>query len=351
VDVQWWVWFAVLGFIVAMLVIDLVAHRRAHVIGVREAALWSGVWVAFGVGFGALIWNVWGAEFGQQYFAGYLIEKSLAVDNVFVWAIIFTYFAVPREFQHRVLFLGVLGALVFRGVFIGAGAVLIENFSWILYLFAAFLLYTGYRMIRQRNEHLDPERSAVLRLFRRYVPMADAFHGQRLVVRRSGAVLATPLLAVLVLIEVTDVVFAVDSIPAIFAVTDDVFLVFTANAFAILGLRAMYFLLADLVHRFVYLKVGLALVLIWVGTKMLLKIDVFYIPTSVSLAVVALIIAVSIVASLRATRGEGRRALVAPDNPPFRVATEAEDAELEPLWGSRAAATASAPVPPAGRGH
>ncbi|MEX5269119.1 TerC family protein [Kocuria sabuli] len=334
-EVPFWVWAAVLGFILVMLAVDLFAHRHAHVIGVREAAVWSGVWVAFGVGFGALVWWAWGAEFGQQYFAGYLIEKSLAVDNVFVWAIIFSYFAVPREYQHRVLFLGVLGALVFRGLFIAAGALLIQNFSWILYVFAAFLLYTGWRMIRQRNEHLDPEQSVVLRVFRRFVPMTDAFYGQKLVVRRDGVLLATPLLAVLVLVEVTDVVFAVDSIPAIFAVTEEVFLVFTANAFAILGLRAMYFLLADLIHRFVYLKVGLALVLIWVGIKMLLKIDLFYIPTSISLAVVATILTVSVVTSLRATRGRGRRALPAPPVPPFRTASEAEIDALDLLWGRR----------------
>ncbi|HMT50408.1 MAG TPA: TerC family protein, partial [Dietzia sp.] len=289
-----WIWLAVIAFIVVMLAVDLVAHRKAHVIGVKEAAAWSAVWIAFGVGFGAIVWAVWGAEFGQQYFAGYLIEKSLAVDNVFVWAIIFAHFAVPPQFQHRVLFLGVLGALVFRGIFIAGGAVLIQNFSWILYIFAAFLLYTGFRMIRQRDEHLDPDQSKVLAAFRRLVPMTDTFHGQRLLVRKGGLVMATPLLAVLVLVETTDVVFAVDSIPAIFAVTDEVFLVFTANAFAILGLRAMYFLLADLVHRFIYLKIGLALVLMWVGVKMLLKIDVFYIPTPISLAVIAAILTVSV---------------------------------------------------------
>jgi tellurite resistance protein TerC len=335
VDVPFWLWPAVLGLIVAMLAVDLFAHRRAHVIAVREAALWSAVWVAVGVGFGAWVWWAHGAEPGQQYFAGYLIEKSLAVDNVFVWAIIFTFFAVPREYQHRVLFLGVLGALVLRGLFIAGGAALIENFEWVLYLFAAFLLFTGWRMLRRRDEHIDPSRSRTLRLFRRFVPMTDAYHGQRFLLRRGGALLATPLLAVLVLVEVTDVVFAVDSIPAIFAVTDEPFLVFTANAFAILGLRAMYFLLADLIHRFVYLKVGLALVLVWVGTKMLLKIDVYYIPTTVSLAVIATILGVSVWASLRATRGEGRRAVEAPATPPFRVATEEELASVEPLWRRR----------------
>ena len=294
---------------------------------------------------------MWGAELGQQYFAGYLIEKSLSVDNVFVWAIIFSFFAVPREVQHRVLFLGVLGALVFRGIFIAAGALLIENFAWILYLFAAFLLYTGYRMIRQRNEHLDPEKSIVLRGFRRLVPMTEVYHGQRLLIRRNGVLLATPLLAVLVLIEVTDIVFAVDSIPAIFAVTDDVFLVFTANAFAILGLRAMYFLLADLIHRFVYLKIGLALVLMWVGVKMLLKIDVAYIPTPISLAVIATIITVSIVLSLRATRGQGRQGLLPPEDPPFRVATPEEDAAVDPAWGRRATRRGGTPPDAPHRTH
>jgi len=330
-DVPFWVWLAVLAVIVAMLAVDLFAHRRAHVIGVREAAAWSGVWVATGAAFGGIVWWAYGAEAGQQYYAGYLIEKSLAVDNVFIWAIIFTYFAVPREYQHRVLFLGVLGALVFRGIFIAAGSVIIAHFASVLYVFAAFLLYTGYRMIRQRNEHLDPESSRALRLFRRYVPMTDAYHGQRLLVRKGGALLATPLLAVLVLVEVTDIVFAVDSIPAIFAITDEPFLVFTANAFAILGLRAMYFLLADLIHRFVYLKVGLALVLIWVGIKMLLKVDIYYIPTTVSLAVITTILAISVVASLRATRGQGRRELHAPIDPPFRVATDEEMTAIEPI--------------------
>ncbi|SDL14187.1 TerC family protein [Tessaracoccus oleiagri] len=335
-DVPFWLWVAVLGFIVVMLAVDLFAHRKAHVIGVREAALWSVVWVAFGVGFGGVIWWLHGAELGQQYFAGYFIEKSLAVDNVFVWAIIFGYFAVPREYQHRVLFLGVLGALVFRGIFIAGGAVLIERFSWILYVFAAFLLWTGWKMLRQRHEHLDPERSLVLRWFRRAVPMTDAYHGQRLLIRRGGAILATPLLAVLVLVEATDILFAVDSIPAIFAVTSEPFIVFTANAFAILGLRAMYFLLADLMHRFVYLKVGLAFVLIWVGIKMMLKVDVVYIPTPISLAVIATIIVASVVASLYATRGQGRRAPTTPADAPFRTATADELAEAGPLWPRRA---------------
>ena len=333
-DVPFWVWAAVIGGILLMLAVDLLAHRRAHVIGVREAAAWTAVWVGLGVAFGILVWQVWGADRGQEYFAGFLIEKSLAVDNVFVWAILLSWFAVPREYQHRVLFLGVLGALVFRGVFIAAGSALIESFSWVLYVFAAFLVLTGWRMLAHRNEHIDPSRSRVLRAFQRLVPMTDAYHGQRLLIRRGGVVLATPLLAVLVLVEVTDVVFAVDSIPAIFAVTDEAFLVFTANAFAVLGLRALYFLLADLVHRFIYLKVGLALVLVWVGIKMVLKVDVLDVPTAVSLAVVTVLVGGSVVASLWATRGQ---AVAPPASPaaPFRVATAEEVAEAESVWGRR----------------
>ncbi|WP_438854506.1 TerC family protein [Agromyces sp. M3QZ16-3] len=330
-DIPLYAWFAVLGAILVMLAIDLVAHRHAHAIGVREALGWSIAWVLSGVTFGVVVWNAWGAEAGQQYFAGYLIEKSLAVDNVFVWAIIFASFAVPREYQHRVLFLGVLGALLFRGVFIAAGAVLIENFSWILYVFAAFLIVTGIQMIRTRNEHVHPERSRTLRLFRRLVPMTDAYHGQRFLVRKAGMVVATPLLAVLVLVEVTDIVFAVDSIPAIFAVTSEPFLVFTANAFALLGLRAMYFLLADLIHRFRYLKIGLAAVMVWVGVKMAL-LDIVKIPTTLSLAVVAIIIGVAIGASLYATRGQGRHEVDATAAGTFRMATPEELAEAEPVF-------------------
>ncbi|MDX2024836.1 TerC family protein [Microcella sp.] len=346
-DVPLWLWIAVLGVILLMLAIDLFAHRKAHVIGVREAAVWSIIWVTLGIAFGGYIWWEYGAELGQQYYAGYLIEKSLAVDNVFVWAIIFAFFGVPREFQHRVLFLGVIGALVFRAIFIALGAVLIDQFSWILYVFAAFLLYTGYVMIRKRNEHMDVANSKILKLFTRFVPMTDAYHGQKFLIRKAGVIVATPLLAVLVLVEVTDIIFAVDSIPAIFGVTSEPFIVFTANAFAILGLRAMYFLLADLMHRFVYLKLGLAFVLIWVGIKMLL-LDFYKIQTSVSLGVVALIITISIVTSLRATRGEGRHAVEVENAPPFRTATEAELAEAQPLFRRRRPqrAVATAPMSP-----
>jgi tellurite resistance protein TerC len=304
VDVPLWAWTALLTGVLAMLALDLVMHRTAHVISLREAGLWSAVWVAIGLAVGGVIWWAYGSEFGLQYFAGYVIEKSLAVDNVFVWAVIFGYFAVPARYQHRVLFYGVVGALVFRGIFIALGSVLISSFAWILYVFGAFLIITGIRMMRQRNEHVDPSRSRTLRLFRRFIPTTDEFVGARFLVRRGGILMATPLLAVLVVIEVTDIIFAVDSIPAIFAVTQEPFLVFASNALAILGLRAMYFLLADLMHRFVYLKLGLSLVLVWVGVKMIVGHGLVAVPTLLSLGVVVGILTVSVVASLWVT---GRR--------------------------------------------
>lgn len=300
-DVPFWAWAAVLAVIVVMLAVDLFAHRTAHVVSVREAALWSALWVGLGLGFGAVVWWVYGPQAGGEYYAGYLIEKSLAVDNVFVFALIFTYFAVPREYQHRVLFYGVLGALVFRAIFIAGGAVLIENFAWILYVFGAFLVYTGWKMFRHRDDQLDPSRNPVLRWVRKRVPSTDEYHGQKFWVRSAGRWVATPLFFVLVMVETTDIVFAVDSIPAIFAVTQEPFLVFTSNAFAILGLRAMYFLLADLMHRFVFLKAGLAVILVFVGIKMLL-LDVWKVPIWLSLTVIAASIAVAVAASLRATR-------------------------------------------------
>lgn len=308
-NVELWMWLSVVGLILVMLLVDLFAHRKAHEIAVKEAAIWSAFWVATGIGFGVLVWNYFGAEFGQQYFAGFLIEKSLAVDNVFIWAIIFTSFAVPRKYQHRVLFLGVLGALVFRGIFIAAGSVIIESFAWVLYLFAAFLIFTGIQMLRKRSAHDDPSQSAFFKWFSRVVPSTNEYHGQKLFIRKNGVRLATPLLMVLVLIEFTDIIFAVDSIPAIFAVTSEPFLVFTANAFAILGLRAMYFLLADMMHRFVYLKLGLALVLIWVGVKMGLH-DIVKIPTTISLAVIVTILGVAVIASFRVTKSQNEEGAV-----------------------------------------
>jgi tellurite resistance protein TerC len=309
VSVPLWAWWAVIGVVVVMLAVDLVAHRRAHVIGLREAAAWSVVWVVIGVVFGVAVWAGLGDEAAAQYFSGYVIEKSLAVDNVFVWAIVFSSLAVPREYQHRVLFLGVVGALVMRGALILVGAQLVDRFSWALYVFGAFLVLTGVQMLRHRHQHVDLQRSRVLRWVRRTVPTTEDYVGARFVVRRAGRWVATPLLVALVMVEVTDLVFAVDSIPAIFAVTQEPFLVFSANAFAVLGLRAMYFLLADLMHRFVYLKTGLAAVLVWVGVKLLLLAVDVKVPTLWSLGVVVALVAGAVGWSLRSTRtaGEVRR--------------------------------------------
>jgi tellurite resistance protein TerC len=300
-DVPFWMWAAVLGLILAMLALDLLAHRHAHVVGVREAAVWTAVWVSLGLAFGGVVWWLYGPTAGGEYFAGYLIEKSLAVDNVFVFALIFGYFAVPRMYQHRVLFYGVLGALVLRAGFIAGGAALLDRFHWVLYVFGAILLYSGWRMFRHRNHEMNLSANPVMRQTRRLIPTTEDYDGQKFWVRRAGRWVATPLFMVLVVVETADVIFAVDSIPAIFAITQEPFLVFTSNTFAILGLRAMYFLLADLMHRFVYLKAGLAAILILVGTKMLL-IDIWKVPIGVSLAAIAACLIVSVTASLHATR-------------------------------------------------
>lgn len=311
-SVPLWLWFTVLAVILVMLAIDLLAHRGERVVSLREAALWSAVWVSLGLGFGLVVWRMFGSEAAGEYYAGYVIEKSLAVDNVFVFALVFAAFAVPRAYQHRVLFYGVLGALVMRAAFIAGGAVLIDRFAWVLYVFGAFLFVTGIRMFRTRNSHSDPTRHPVLRLTRRIIPSTPSWHGTKFWVRENGRWLATPLFTVLVLVETTDLIFAVDSIPAIFAVTQDPFLVFTSNAFAILGLRAMYFLLADLMHRFVYLKVGLAAVLVFVGVKMLL-LDVYKIPITLSLSVIGALVVGSIAASLWRTKNDSDAELPVPE--------------------------------------
>jgi tellurite resistance protein TerC len=297
------VWAAFVAFIVVMLLVDLfVLHRDAHEVSLREAALWSVGWVALGLAFGGLIWVWKGPGAGGEYLAGYLIERALSIDNIFVFALIFTYFGVPAAYQHRVLFWGIFGALVFRALFIGAGAALLDQFHWMIYVFGGFLVLTGIKMLRQRHSDVDPARNPVLRLMRRVMPITDEYRGQKLVVREAGRRLATPLLAVLVVIETSDILFAVDSIPAIFAVTTDSFLVFSSNAFAILGLRAMYFLLAGMIDRFVHLNAGLAAVLVFVGAKMLAT-DVYHLPIWASLAVITALIGGSVVTSLLTTRG------------------------------------------------
>ncbi len=286
------------ALVLGVLALDLgVFHRKAHAVGFREALCWTTVWVGLALLFNAWIWHRHGGDAGLQFLTGYLIEKSLAVDNIFVFLVVFAYFQVPAIWQHRVLFWGILGALLMRGVFIWLGAELLTRFHWMIYVFGGFLVLTGIKLFRRDDAQIDPGRNVVVRLFRRWVPTTRRFHGDRFWIRRRGRWLATPLLLVLVVIEFTDLVFAVDSIPAIFAITTDPFLVFTSNIFAILGLRSMYFLLAGVMHRFHLLKQGLALVLVFVGAKMCLT-EIWKIPTLVSLLVIASILGGSVAASL-----------------------------------------------------
>ncbi len=294
-----WLWVGFNVFILAMLALDLgVFHRRSHVVTVREALTWTGVWVALALVFNAGLWHFAGGDKALEFFTGYVIEKSLSVDNVFVFALLFSYFAVPRRFQHKVLFWGILGALVMRGVMIAAGALLITRFSWIIYVFGAFLLLTGIKMIWKREEEIHPERNPVVRGFKRLMPVTRRYQGDRFFIRRRGIWAATPLFIVLLTVELTDLVFAVDSIPAIFAVTTDPFIVYTSNVFAILGLRSLYFALSGALEKFHHLKIGLGLVLGFVGVKMLLSHSPWKIDTVVSLAVILGILTTSILTSL-----------------------------------------------------
>jgi tellurite resistance protein TerC len=292
-----WMWGGFTAFVLAMLALDLgVFHRDAHTVNVREAATWSVVWISLALAFNGWIASAFGAQRAMEFLSGYLIEKALAVDNIFVFLVIFSTFQIPAAYQHRVLFWGILGALVMRALFIFLGAALLTRFHWIMYLFGAFLLVTGIKLLLQRDSEPHPERNPLFRLFTRLLPSTPKLDGPHFTARVDGRLVATPLLLVLVLIEITDLVFAVDSIPAIFAVTTDPFIVFTSNIFAILGLRSMFFLLAGAIDRFHYLKVGLAFVLMFVGAKMGLM-DLIKIPIATSLAIIAAILGGSVLAS------------------------------------------------------
>lgn len=301
-DIHLWAWGALIGAIVVMLVVDLLlVHRTAHVISIKEAAIESAVWISIGLLFGLVLVAWQGGQAGAEYYAGFLIEKSLSIDNVFVWAVIFSFFAVPQEYQFRVLFWGIFGALVLRAIFIFAGVSLIERFDWVLYVFGAFLLYTAFKIARHdENEQVDYNNNIAMRAVRRIVPTTDRYDGQKLFTRHNAKRMATPLFAVLVLIEFTDVVFAVDSVPAILAVSREPFIVFASNAFAILGLRSLYFLLGGMQGKFRYLNVGLGVILAFVGVKMLLVGEPFevHMPTWLSLSVIFGVLAVTVIASL-----------------------------------------------------
>ena len=299
--IEGWHWPVLLGVIGAMLLIDiLVVHRDAHEIHTKEAAIESAVWISVGLLFGLVMLWEFGTAAAGEYMGGYLIEKSLSVDNVFVWAVLFTHFQVPKMYQHRVLFWGIFGALAMRIGFIFAGIAIINSFKITLILFGLFLLYSGIKLLQTHDEGFDPSDSKVMKIFHRFVPSTDKLDGQKLFTKVNGKRLATPLLAVLVLVEITDVIFAVDSVPAVLAVTNEQYIAFASNAFAILGLRALYFLLADMRDRFQYLQTGLGVILAFVGIKMTLSYW-WHMPIAASLSVIAMILTVSIVASLRST--------------------------------------------------
>jgi tellurite resistance protein TerC len=300
-DVDLWVWPAFIALIFFLIALDLLFfHREAHAVSMKEAFVWSIIWTIVGIGFAGVILAWHGSEAAGEYLAGYVIERSLSVDNIFVFALIFSYFSVPAAYQHRVLVWGIVGAVVFRIAFIAAGASLLDAFHWMIYVFGAFLVFTGVRMAISKEVEVHPEHNPALKFVRRLIPITSDYQGTRFFVRQAGVLMATPLLAVLVTIETTDIIFAVDSIPAIFAVTDDAFIVFTSNAFAILGMRVLYFLLAGAMHRFIYLQAGLAVVLVYVGVKMLTE-EVLHLHIWLSLGIIGLVLAAAIGASLLVT--------------------------------------------------
>lgn len=302
-NVPVWAWIALSAAILTMLAIDLFLHRDHHTVGFREAAVWSAVWIAAGLGFGAVVWWAFGGDAAGAYYAGYLIEKALSVDNVFVFAMIFTYFAVPDRYQHKVLFWGVIGALIFRLLFIFIGVELLNTFFWTAYLFGAFLIYTAYKMALHHDQEMEPERNLLVRLVRRVVPIDSRYHGARMFTRINGKRVATLLFVVLVAVEATDLIFAVDSVAAVLAITTSTFLVWTANAFAVLGLRSLYFCLAGLLRRFTKLHYGLAVLLAFAGVKLILsETPVGKLPIPLTLGVIVITLTGSILWSLYAGR-------------------------------------------------
>lgn len=297
VSIWWWVGFNAL--VLLLLALDLfVFHKEAHEVKPKEAGLWSIFWVVLSLLFNLFIYFEFGPERATEFFTGYLIEKSLSVDNLFVFVLIFSYFRVPARYQHRVLFWGILGALLLRAVLILLGSFLITQFAWTIYLFGAFLVFTGIRMAFEKEEAIEVEANPLIRLVRRIFPVTPGYHGQRFFWRDAGKLMVTPLFIVLVMVESTDVIFALDSIPAIFAITKHSFIVYTSNIFAILGLRALYFLLANVIDKFHFLKYGLALVLTFIGTKMIITMFDIHVPTGISLGVVAVVLIAAVVLSM-----------------------------------------------------
>ena len=317
-NVSIWLWLGFFALILAMLAVDLGAsRRRTQAMSLRTAAMWTGIWIGVALCFNVAIYLWRGAEPALEFFTAYLIEKALSVDNLFVFVLIFAMFGVPALYQRRVLFWGVIGALVIRGLFIGAGAALLHRFEWLMYVFGAFLIFTAIKLGFGGETQIKPERNPLIRLFRKIMPVTEHFDGERFFVRHAGVLMATPLFLVLLVVESTDLVFAVDSIPAVLAVTQDPFLVYTSNVFAILGLRALYFLLAGAMAKFHYLKLALSLILGFVGVKMLIA-DLYKIPIALSLGVITGLLTIAVVASLvRARRlGDAADHAVEPSAPP-----------------------------------
>jgi tellurite resistance protein TerC len=309
-----WLWIGFNAFVLCMLALDLgVFHRKAHVVTFKESMAWTVVWVSLALLFNLAIAHFMGPEKGLEFFTGYVIEKSLSVDNVFVFALLFSYFAVPPLYQHKVLFWGILGALVMRAIMIFLGAALIERFAWVIYIFGAFLIVTGIKMIVKNEEEIHPERNPLVRWFKKFMAVTNDYRGGNFFVRENGVRMATPLFVVLLLVEFSDLIFAVDSIPAIFAVTKDPFIVYTSNVFAILGLRSLYFALAGVMDKFHYLKIGLGVVLSFVGVKMLLGHTPWKIDTLTSLGVIVAVLATSIIVSLLRPRKAETKMAPLPD--------------------------------------
>lgn len=291
-------WVSFNLFILLMLALDLgVFQRKTHVISVKEALLWSLAWIILALLFNVFIYFDMGKDKAVEFFTGYLLERSLSIDNIFVFVLLFSYFKVPNEYQHKVLFWGVLGALVLRALLIFLGIMLIAKFAWIIYVFGAFLVFTGFKMAMQNDDHIDPEKNIVIRLYRKFFPVSNEYDNGKFFTIKNGKKFATPLFVVLIATEFTDLVFAFDSIPAIFAVTNDPFIIYTSNVFAILGLRAMYFALAGVIDKFHYLKIGLSMILIFIGFKMLI-VEIYKIPIGYSLGFIALILTASVVLSI-----------------------------------------------------
>jgi tellurite resistance protein TerC len=301
-EIYFWIGFNV--FVLLMLALDLgVFHKKAHEVSIKEAIIWSAIWIFLALVFNLIIYFNFGGQKAFEFLTGYLIEKSLSVDNIFVFVLVFGYFQIPGKYQHKVLFWGIIGALVMRIIFIVAGVSLIQQFHWTIYIFGAFLVFTGIKMITQKDKKMEPEKNPVIKLARKLFNVTDTLQDDKFFIKSDGKKFVTPLFLVLILIEVTDLIFAVDSIPAILAITQDRFIVYTSNVFAILGLRSLYFALAHIVHRFVYLSFGLAVILMFVGIKMI-AVDFYKIPVFISLIIIAVILTLSIMFSLLKTRSE-----------------------------------------------